>query len=229
MSAAAYRSCEKIKNLATGKIHDFRRKSGLLHQEIFTPEKCPDWAKDRAKLWNEVEKKENRSNSQFAKSFEIALHSELTLEQNLKALKGWILENITTLGLIADVAIHDENDGNKNVHAHVLVTTRKIDQNGWTKKAFEKLPQEHKWLDKCRESWEFYSNQQLRIKGKKVSHKSLKEQGIDRKPGVHKGPHKVALERKMTRLQTVQNTSQSPEKSPQMHPKYSRRQDSWEY
>lgn len=228
VAAAAYRSCSKIKDLTTNKTHDFRRKKGLLFEKVYAPFSCPEWATDRAKLWNEVEKKENRSNSQFAKSFDIALYPELSLLENKMILEYWIQSNITTHKLTADVVIHDEHDGNKNIHAHVLVTTRKINSEGWTDKAFSKLKDEHEWLEKCRESWANLSNQRLRIKKKSVSHESLKAQGILRQPTKHKGAYKTALERKKKYLQTVQISSQTLKNGLQTHSRHISRQDSWE-
>lgn len=229
VAAAAYRSCTKIKDLDTGKTHDFRRKKGLLHEEIFTPLSCPEWAEDREKLWNEVEKKENRKNSQFAKSFDIALYPELSLLENKLILRYWIQQNITSKHLVADVAIHDGHDGNKNIHAHVLVTTRKMNRQGWAEKAFPKLKDEHEWLEKCRESWAEWSNMRLEKFRKSVSSETLKAQGIRREPTKHKGPYRTALERKNARLQTLQNTPKSPEISPQRAPKRPSRQESWEW
>ena len=67
VAAAAYRSAEKIRNEYDNMIHDYTRKKGVAHTEIFLPENAPASYSDRAVLWNAVEKIENAKNSQLAR------------------------------------------------------------------------------------------------------------------------------------------------------------------
>ncbi len=57
-ASAAYRTAEKIKDIRTGEIHDYRKKKGVDEKFILVPSYAPDWVFERAKLWNEVEKAE---------------------------------------------------------------------------------------------------------------------------------------------------------------------------
>uniref|UniRef100_UPI0032DA0823 MobA/MobL family protein n=1 Tax=Clostridium perfringens TaxID=1502 RepID=UPI0032DA0823 len=54
VGASAYRSGEKIYNERDGIEHDYSRKKGVVFKEILAPENAPTWAKNRARLWNEV-------------------------------------------------------------------------------------------------------------------------------------------------------------------------------
>lgn len=212
IAAAAYRSGEKLKNELTGDAWDFRKKTGVAITGIEAPEGVPDWAKDRTELWNEVERKENRVNSRFAREFNIALPAELTLEENTKLLKDFISENFTKRGLVSDWAIHDPKDteknptahqtevpeesDNRNIHAHIMTTTRKIDRDGWTEKDREGNRLEA--LQEIRESWAKTVNKELERKGldERIDHRTLEAQGINREPQQHMGPKATALERR---------------------------------
>jgi hypothetical protein len=56
------------------------KKTGVEFTNIYAPENTKDLL-DRQKLWNTVEKVENRKNSLLAREFEIAFPSELNAEQ----------------------------------------------------------------------------------------------------------------------------------------------------
>lgn len=53
---------------------------------------------------------------------------ELSLEDNQQLLLQYCQEQFVSKGMIADVALHDDHDGNP--HAHVLLTMRPMDENG---------------------------------------------------------------------------------------------------
>lgn len=189
VAAAAYRSTERLTDERTEQTHDYTRKEQALHTEIIAPEIAPTWAHDRNTLWNEAEKSETRKNSQTAKEYRVALPSELSLDKNISLVRDWVKEEFTSRGLVADVAIHPpgRNGDERNVHAHVLVTTRNIGQEGFEKKDREVNTKEA--LRGIRRSWETHVNQALEREGieTKISSKTLKEQGIDRPPTVHRG------------------------------------------
>ena len=79
-AAAAYRAGERIVDERTGEIHDFARKGGVSHSEIVMPSGS-DWAPTRAELWNAVEAKNKRADSQVAREFLVALPDELNESQ----------------------------------------------------------------------------------------------------------------------------------------------------
>lgn len=134
VGAAAYRSGEKIENEYDGITHDYTKKSGVVHAEIMLPKNAPQEWQDRATLWNEVERVEKGSRAQLAREYEVALPRELNREEQIQLVRSFVQENFVSKGMCADFAIHDKEDGNP--HAHILLTTRPIEQGGtWGKKA----------------------------------------------------------------------------------------------
>ena len=128
VAGAAYRAHENIKDERTNEWHKYATRSGIVQSEIFTPAGSPEWAKDRSQLWNTVEKFETRVNSQTAQEYEISLPLELTFEENLELARDFVNNHIvnhpTRGGRVADMSIHYEEE---NPHAHILITTRKLD------------------------------------------------------------------------------------------------------
>src|SRR5271169_2373228 len=96
---------------------------------------APDWAHDLGQLVNEVERFEKRSDSQLAMNLDIALPHEMTLEQNRRLMQDFVREEFQRKGYAAHVGIHapDLEGDDRNVHAHVLVTLRKIDRDGFAR------------------------------------------------------------------------------------------------
>ncbi|MDP1577439.1 MAG: MobA/MobL family protein, partial [Cypionkella sp.] len=76
-AAAAYRSASHIEDHRTGLSFDYRARGGVDHVEIVAPAHAPEWAQDRAALWNAVEAAETRKNSQVAREIRVALPAEL--------------------------------------------------------------------------------------------------------------------------------------------------------
>lgn len=162
--------------------------------------------KDVANFWNEVQKKENRKNSQFARDFDIALQLEFSVEQNQECIEKWLYENYTKRGLCSSYAIHGPHknpDGtiNNNWHVHVMVALRKVDQNGWAEK--DREGNDREFLKKVRKSWADIVNAKFKELGiaEHIDERTLEEQGIDREPQQHKGPSKTAIERKNKSVQ----------------------------
>lgn len=200
-AAAAYRATCKIEDRTTGETFDFSKKEKALYTAIYHKGEIPQWAKNRSELWNSCEEKENRKNSQFCRSFDIALMKELSQEQNIELLQKWLYQNYVSRGLVADVAIHaphKNRDGttNENLHAHILIPTRKINSDGWTEK--DREGNDHEFLRKVRKSWADIVNQKFKELGmsERIDERTLEEQGIDREPQQHQGVTATAMERK---------------------------------
>lgn len=134
VGAAAYRSGEKLTNEYDGVTHDYTNKGGVAYSEILLPKNAPQEWKDRGTLWNEVESVEKGSRAQLAREYEVAIPKELKGEEQINLVKNFVKENFVDKGMCADVSIHDKGDGNP--HAHILLTTRPIEQDGtWGQKA----------------------------------------------------------------------------------------------
>jgi hypothetical protein len=202
-AAAAYRAGVSIEDARTGVIHDYTRKGGVAHTEIIASENAPGWVDDRETLWNEVEGSEKRINSQVAREVLLSLPHELTHEQRVALTKDFVRANFVARGMVADIAIHEPPKGGdqRNHHAHVMLTTREISQEGFTTK--NRSWNSKEMLQEWRESWAQTQNRHLvQALGKdapQLTHKSYAEQGLARTPGVHLGPEATALERRGTK------------------------------
>lgn len=222
VGSSAYRSGEKLEDERTGLIHDYTRKSGVEYTKILTPENAPEWASERSRLWNEVEKIEKSKNSQLSREINIALPKELSLKEQIKLTREFTQDTFVNKGMVADIAIHDNKKGNP--HAHIMLTVRPFNEQGeWgakSKKEYilnkdgEKIKLksgEYKsrkidtvdWnkkenLEKWREQWAKYANKSLERNGieERIDHRSLKEQGLQRVPQIHVGPHASAMEKR---------------------------------
>ena len=198
--AAAYRSGARITDERTGTIHDYRRRRGVEATFLLLPANAPDWASDRARLWNAAELAETRKNSTVAREFEIALPAELDPEQRQRLAADFARELVLRHGCAADVAIHRPGrDGDRrNHHAHVLLTTRRLTAAGFTEKTRELDDLKTGEIGRWRERFADLQNARLREAGSeaRVDHRSLEAQGNDREATIHLGPTATALERR---------------------------------
>jgi hypothetical protein len=198
VAKAAYNSREKIEQELTGKTNDYSRKGGLEFSGIFAPKDAPEWARDRARLWNEVEKFEKRKDAQLAREIEIALPHELNAEQRRQLVTDFVREQFQRKGMVADVNIHapDRQGDERNYHAHILLTMREIGPDGFGPKVREWNGREQ--LEKWREGWERTANRYLERHGFEptLDRRTLEAQGIDREPTKHRGVHAEGMERR---------------------------------
>ena len=59
--------------------------------------------------------------------------THMSREEQIECVRGFIMENFVSKGMIADWALHDKNDGNP--HAHIMLTIRGMDENAkWMQK-----------------------------------------------------------------------------------------------
>ena len=222
IASAAYRSGKKLFDQKEGRSYFYAR-SVMTESFILTPKNAPEWASDREQLWNEVEKKDRKSNSRYAKEFNVALPVELSESEQKELLTKYVQENFVDEGMVADVAIH--RDHPDNPHAHVMLTNRPfnpdgtwglkskreniLDENGnKTYTGNSRFPRSRKvWLvdwdkkekiNQWRHNWAVSVNQVLEQKNipDRISEKSFIEQGIDDTPMQHEGINSKRHERK---------------------------------
>jgi len=183
VAAAAYRAGQKITNERDGITHDYTRKGGVAHSEIVLPDHAPKEYKDRATLWNAVERAERRGDSQTAREVEVALPVEFNVDENVGVVRDYIQENFVSKGMCADYSIHSSKG---NPHANIMLTMRDVSTEGFEKKNRD-------WnnvqlLEEWRENWAKVCNEKLEEKGlQKIDHRSLEAQGLERIPTIHVG------------------------------------------
>ena len=105
-AAAAYRSATVIACEREGREHDYTAKRGVEACFILAPDDAPDWAQDRAALWNAAEARETRSNSVTAREWELALPSELSDAARIDIARAFAAQLVERYGVAAEVAIH---------------------------------------------------------------------------------------------------------------------------
>jgi len=125
VAASAYRTGTRLTDERTGLTYDFTRRSDVIYSEVLLPTSSNDVFKDRQYLWNQVEFSERRQDSQVCKDVVLALPKELGLAHQIELTKRFAQMHFVEKGLAADIAIHDHDDGNP--HAHILITTRRIE------------------------------------------------------------------------------------------------------
>ena len=201
-AAIAYRAGEKIYCEREGREHDYSRKTGVEYKEIYLPEGAPKHLKNREKLWNEVEQRETRKNSTVAREFEIAFPSELNQEQRLAMLEELCGSIVDRHQVAVDACIHAPHTGSgsdeRNYHAHILMSTRKLTPEGFTDKTRE-LDQKHSGeIEHWREHFADICNMHLDLAGStaRVDHRSYKDQENGLEATLHEGPKVTELRRR---------------------------------
>lgn len=208
-AAAAYRAAARIEDVRTGEVFDFTRKSGVRETFILAPCTVPEWMHDRSQLWNSVEAVEKRKDAQLAREIEVSLPFEISHEHRRALLMDFIRDEFVSLGMVADCAMHAPGKlGDKrNEHAHIMLTLRRVEADGFGNKAREWNNQE--LVEKWRESWARRVNAALEEHSieSRIDHRSFKRQAqadgeeVDHAPlgTVHLGAHSSAMERRGVR------------------------------
>lgn len=211
LAAVAYRAGDTLHATAEARgadagagerrVFDYSRKQGVVHSEILVPEHAPEWARDRQQLWNTVEAVERRKDAQLARDFIISLPRELDGDRQAQtslALR-FAQTYLVSRGMVADVNIHDvaARDGGRNVHAHITVTMRKMNAEGFESKKAREW-NSRSLLQEWRGGWERMVNEELAARGieARLSLKSYRDRGIDREPTKPLGIEANALEKR---------------------------------
>ena len=204
----AYNCRDKITDLRTGEIHKYnsaKMSADLVYSEITYKDLTLD-KKERSEIWNNAELAENRKDSRTAREYVVALPKELSTEQNIELVREFSKELTSKYNNVADWAIHNEKDGNGNIHAHILTTTREFNpetkQLGertaieWNNTKCQKnnVPVTQEQIKEIRKDWEIIQNKHLAMAGLDlaVSCERKEDRATVKK---HLGKEAVALER----------------------------------
>ncbi|PYE29871.1 Ti-type conjugative transfer relaxase TraA [Rhizobium sp. PP-F2F-G38] len=211
VAAIAYRAAEKLTNERDGLTHDYRNKQGVEHSEIVLPEGVDaDWAKDRSQLWNAVEKREVRKDARVAREFVLALPHELSAERRLELTREFAQSLADRYGAAVDFSIHQPHAMGdvRNHHAHVMMTTRQVSNEGLGDKTYlelankellpRDLPTTQMQLVDIRRSWEQMANRELAQAGLdiRIDHRSHSERGLEIEPTEHMGVRATNIQRR---------------------------------
>lgn len=205
IAAANYISGQELHDNREAQVYRQKHKTEIAHTEIILPDNAPIEFSDRGTLWNAVEQAEDKStrraSAQSAREIVLALpnEDEISISELKELVTKYVTNTFVVHGMIADVAIHDKQNGNP--HSHVLLTMREVGPNGFGLKNREWNKQLTFW----RSEWEKALNTLYREKGLShiwVSHKSHRVRGdYEHKPTLHLGPVLSSMERRGVRTQ----------------------------
>ena len=206
VAAAAYRSAQILDDHRYGKVQDYERKSGVELSQIYAPADTAQDLLDRNKLWNAVEKSENRKDACLAREFEIAFPNELNEQQRKAMLDELCKQIVNKYAVVVDASIHaphtEVGSDERNYHAHIMFTTRAIDPTSglFASKKYRDFNKDlgSQTTKQWREDFALLANKHLELGGfeSRVDHRSLKDQGSDLEPTIHEGPEVTQLRRR---------------------------------
>jgi Ti-type conjugative transfer relaxase TraA len=184
VAAAAYRSASELHDQRQGQSFDYSDKPHVVHSEIILPEGAPAWMAERSQLWNAVELGERRKDSQVAREIEFAIPQELSQAEGIALAREFVRREFVAHGMVADLNVHWEED---NPHAHVMLTMREVNEQGFGAKVTEWNRVE--LLKEWREHWADRANQHLLRAGHDmhIDHRSYRDQGVMLEPTSHLG------------------------------------------
>ena len=142
--SAAYNAREAITAERTGELFHFRHRDAPTHHEVLLPEGADARLADAAVLWNAAEAAEKRKDSQVAREIVLALPAdrELTTADRIELARTFAEQHFVSKGLAVQLDVHaphrerGEGEGawaegtggdHTNWHAHLLITTRRIE------------------------------------------------------------------------------------------------------
>lgn len=208
VASAAYRSGEKLVDSVYGKEQDYTKKTGIEYKNIYVPSHSNENLLDRQTLWNEVEKSELKKNgdlkttARLAKEFEIAFPHEVDADTRKRMLDELAQTLVKNHNVIVDAVIHaphtKSGSDERNYHAHIMFTTRSINEQGELGKKAREFNDDGKNLTLAyRELWANMVNRELEQIGtqERVSHLSYSDLKYDLEPTVHEGSKITQLRR----------------------------------
>ena len=202
VASAAYRSAERLHDERLDRSHDFTNKAGVVHSEVMLPEGTPEVLGDRSTLWNTVEAIELRKDAQLAREIEFAIPRELDQQQGIGLARDFVQAEFVERGMIADLNVHWDigADGLARPHAHVMLTMREVNEDGFGKKVRD-------WnrtglIETWRERWASHANERLASLDidARIDHRSLEAQGIDLEPQTKIGAPSLRMGAEADRL-----------------------------
>ena len=148
--SAAYNAREAIEAERTGEVFSFRHRDPAEHHDVLLPEGADARLADSAVLWNAAEAAEKRRDAQVAREIVLALPAdrELSTEDRIELARSFAEQHFVARGLAVQLDVHaphpepgwgkerGEGEGawtegtggdHTNWHAHLLITTRRVE------------------------------------------------------------------------------------------------------
>lgn len=213
IGTGAYNNRIRLKEDRTGKAYYYSARKDILAKGILLPENAPQRLHDFQTFFEELNAAEKRKDAQLARGIIIALPNELSLKDQIALVEEFCRENFVSKGYAANYAVHSGlldkkripkdilpvQEYKNNPHAHLIIPFRKVGEDGFSRTKLDSRVKDRKQqLVSLRKSWADIQNRAFERLGLpvRVSHLSLKKQGIDRQPALHMGAVTMAQERK---------------------------------
>ena len=198
--AAAYRHAAHMERTADGRGVNYQGKGDIEHEEMTLPPGASAWAVERylaepvkkasERLWNDIEKRENRHSRRetaaLSKEIEFSLPVEMTRVEQVSLARDFITNSLAARGYACDWVLHAKEG---NPHIHVMFSERVLaeGESEWGTKI--RTPNRRQQLLDLRAEWAMAANRHLELGDyeARIDHRSHKDLGLTIEPGVHRG------------------------------------------
>lgn len=187
--AFSYICGETVHDKYSGKTYRYHR-TDLVGYEIYLPGYKLEGSGNLQRLCDEINKVEKRKDARTGRLFICSLPNELMPGEWARIVNEFIQENFVSQGLCAVAAIHrgklPSNHPKSNPHVHIIVSTRTVGPEGFNPKK-DREHNQRSYIEIWRRAWARVQNrayERCHVK-KRVSHESLRVQGVERKPTRH--------------------------------------------
>lgn len=213
VASAAYVCGRRLWSEVEQRHVDFGVREDVVFSEIILPDGAPDWAADRASLWNRVDLTARRKDARLAKTIVAAIARDIPVPQRIELLRAFAAPFVA-LGCVADIAIHEDGTDH-NPHIHILLTSRQLVADGFGDKLT--ALEQRQFVKQVRQRWANLTNQHLEKAGSalRVDHRSYKARGIESVPTVHRGPDTLERRQKREHARRVREEKIMPK--PDLH------------
>ena len=214
VALSAYINAEKYTDERTNRTFDYSNKKGVLDSQCYAFDENNNRVRlKNTTLWNASEQAEAKNKRQdsarTAREYIVAIPHELMekdKKEGVKCIANFCDKLAQKYNVAVEFALHDQDydehgNGNKNYHFHLITTTRAVSfdsENNLVfgkKTAFEMSDSDLKKMGEkrtkdqlidIRKLWADVANKYLEKHNfdERIDHRTLKEQGLNRKPKI---------------------------------------------
>jgi hypothetical protein len=137
--SAAYNGRDAITAERTGELFFFRHRDAPTHHGVLLPDGAAERFAESGVLWNAAEAAERRKDAQVAREIVLALPADaaISTEDRIELARSFAEQHFVAKGLAVQLDVHAPHDPapgaqgepeseRANWHAHLLITTRRI-------------------------------------------------------------------------------------------------------
>ncbi len=132
--SAAYNGRDEIAAERTGEVFYFRHRDAPEHHAVLLPEGAAVRFAEASALWNAAEAAERRKDAQVAREIVLALpaNADVSTEDRIALARSFAETHFVSKGLAVQLDVHAPHEGDAeseraNWHAHLLITTRRLE------------------------------------------------------------------------------------------------------